>query len=481
MKRTHLLLAALVLLITCWNSVGFHQGDEHFQIMEFAGYKLGFIEAELLPWEFGEQMRPAFQPALAYVAHLAFSVFGEVSPHWLTFFLRLVSAGLFLLLGVKIYRRYASVLPDNLLTWFSLLILFHWCTMYNGIRFSGENWSGMFVVFGFLLYPTPDLKSEDGIFTPSKAGPAWACFAAGLLFGLSFLLRYQMAVAVVGFGAWLLFIGRESWGRLALTIFGGILALCLGTVLDFWLYGEWVFAPWNYLRINVFEGVAATYGSLPVWAYLKLIVLRGIPPLGLIYLAAIGWFAWKYRRDPLTWLFVAFFLIHSLLSRKDIRFMFPLLPLLPIAIIAGVKALQKTFFERSWAKWGLRVSVVMSALLLVSVMVRPAATEILPAKFVYENYLDPPTIYSDGKLVYDYGLLMIYFYQRPGTTLIEERPTNGCPPGAEPCLYSVHTRDAVNPPEGAKLVYSNRPEWVKTLNFGGWQDKTKWWYVYEFE
>ena len=315
MKPNHLLYAAVVLFIACWNSVGFHQGDEHFQIMEFANYKLGFLEKENLTWEFGEQMRPAFQPAIAFATYKFFSLFGEVNPHWMAFTLRLFSAALFLGLTVLIYRRYKTELPKKLLSWFGLLLFFHWCTIYGGIRFSGENWSGLFAGIGLLIYPIPGLQHRNNVFTPARKGPAIACFLAGVLFGLSFLLRYQMAVGVVGFGAWLLLVGKERWGRLGLTILGGLLALGFGTILDHWMYGEWVAAPWNYLRINVFEGVAATYGSRPVWAYPWLIFLRGIPPLSIIYVAAIGWFVYQYRRDPLTWLFAAFFVVHSMLSR----------------------------------------------------------------------------------------------------------------------------------------------------------------------
>jgi len=55
---------------------------------------------------------------------------------------------------------------------------------------------------------------------------------------------------------------------------------------------------------------------------------RGVPPLSLLYIAAPLWFAWRFRRDPLTWMMVPFLLVHFLLSRKDARFLFsaPTLP-----------------------------------------------------------------------------------------------------------------------------------------------------------
>ena len=162
--------------------------------------------------------------------------------------------------------------------------------------------------------------------------------------------------------------------------------------------------------------------------------------------------------------------------------MFPLLPFLPIAVIACAKAAKEltgtAFFERRWVKKTLGFCVVLNLGLLASVMIRPAATEMLPAYFVYKNYPLAPTIYSDRKLVYNYGLLTIDFYQRPATILIDGRP-GPCPSDA-PCLYSANTHD-VDPPKGSKLVYTNQPQWLKIINYGGWQDNMKWWYIYEIE
>lgn len=474
--------SAAVLLFACWNSVGFHQGDEHFQLLEFAGYKAGIIAASDLAWEFDEQMRPALQPGIAYLAYRAFGLFGEVNPYWLAFFLRVVSASLFLWIGSLIYRRYAPALPQNLLRWLALLLLFHWCTIYSGIRFSNENWSGLAFVLGLLTYPIPKPSSHARIFLSEKPGTNWASFTAGLLFGLSFLFRYQLAVAIIGFGAWLLFIGKERWWRLALVVLGGIVMISLGTLVDYWFYGDWVLAPWNYLRINVFEGVAATFGTRPWWGYFELIFERGVPPLSLFYLLVPFWFCYRYRRDPITWIFLAFFIVHSALSRKDLRFLFPLLPLLPVVLMAAATAAQslwgKAYFQRRWVRRSLVFLVVINLLLLASVAVRPMTTEVLVNRYIYNHYSESVTLYADGKHAYSYANLVLHFYRRPGKVTIVDDERHNWPSCTTPvCLYSQQTKQP-NPPEGAKLVYTNKPEF---LNFGGWLEGKSWWYVYELE
>ena len=113
---------------------------------------------EDLTWEFAERMRPATQPAIIYAVYKVWSIFGEVNPYRFAFLLRLLSAGGFLFLAVRFWERYGSTMPTPRLTkWLALGLLFSWCSVYNGIRFSGENWAGMAVAAGFLLYPMGNL------------------------------------------------------------------------------------------------------------------------------------------------------------------------------------------------------------------------------------------------------------------------------------------------------------------------------------
>ena len=488
MPEKYLIVASVLLTLTCWNAVGFLQGDEHFQILEFAAYKQGVVEAADLPWEFEERMRPATQPAIAWAAYGLFEIFGEPHPYWLAFFLRLISAGLFVGLAISLFRRYSPRLSSNrLIKWFALILLFNWASIYSGIRFSGENWSGMALAAGFLLYPMAAEKSTDQYFTPGKKSDSTIlAFYAGLLFGLSFLFRYQMALMVVGFGAWLLFMEREKWQRIGLLILGGLTALAIGTLLDYWLYSDWVIAPWHYLEQNLVAGKAAEFGTLPWYGYFQKVFERGVPPLSLIYLAASGWFLWRYRRDPISWMIIPFFVVHCLLSRKDVRFLFPLLPFLPVMIIAAAQGLQKTygadFFDRAWIRRAIGLCVLLNGLLFASVAFRPATTEVLVNRYIYNHYEEPVTLFADGKHAFSYANLIIRFYQRPdGIKIIEGTRFDWPECTTNICLYSEHT-DEPNPPMGAKLVYTNHPpDWAKPLNFRGWMDNMRWWWIYELE
>jgi len=430
-------------------------------------------------------MRPAAQPAIVYLLYKIASIFGDVNPYHFAFFLRVISASLFILISVRVWERFAPALADQQLArWLALGLLFNWCSVYSGIRFSGENWSGMAFALGFLAYPMQWHGQQKNIFTPSKKAGYLSCFVAGLLLGVAFLFRYQVAIMVVGFLGWLLFVSKENWERFGLVLLGGMVAVAFGTLVDRWFYGEWVFAPWNYLRVNLIEGKAATFGTAPWWDYFRLVFERGVPPISLLYLIAPIWFAWRFRKDPLSWMMVPFLLVHFLLSRKDVRFLFPLLPWIPVMIIAGIQALRRVWgrewTEQVWARRGIGLLWGFNLLVLLTVLFRPMLKEVQANKYVYDNYEVPVTIMADGRHIYSYSNLTINFYQPKDTIIIHQTTTRAEWPACTTpvCLYSQLTRTP-SPPENARLLYTNRPRWADDLGLKSWLDKISWWYIYE--
>ena len=92
-KYSRFLLAGLVLNILCaWFSAGFHHADEHFQILEFSNYKMGYTPEIYMPWEFKQKMRAAFLPGIGYVIGEAMTNWCRLyNPFILAFLLRLLT------------------------------------------------------------------------------------------------------------------------------------------------------------------------------------------------------------------------------------------------------------------------------------------------------------------------------------------------------------------------------------------------------
>ena len=472
-------LSAVLLLVTAWCSVGHHQGDEHFQILEFAAYKLGQATADDLAWEFTERMRPALQPALAYLVYRSMDAVGAGDPFWVAFVLRLFSAAFTFCIARLLYVRFRPLIEPAYATAVMVALLFHWCAYYNGVRFSSENWSGLTAVLGFLIYPLAGSTDERRL-TPSGGGSA---LLSGICFGFAFLFRYQIALLVVGFGAWLLFIYRERWQRVTTTVVGGLLTLLLAYPLTYWLYGEWTLPAWNYLAANLIEGRAATYGTEPWYGYFTLVFLRGIPPLSLVYLFATLIFAYHYRRDPVAWMTVAFVGLHSVLARKDVRFLFPLIPLLPVLLLGALRFVQQRYgagvWKRKWLRFASWLLLAVNLILLLTVLFRPAHSGIKPARYLYTHFRGSLTVTGPtAPLFLAEETAPRFFFRDTYRVVPSADDAFTCGPAEFPCVYVEHTRRRPELPAGSQLLYTDRSALVEAVNVLGWADREKWWYVY---
>ena len=277
-ERKVFIISLLIHLLTAYFSVGYHQPDEYFQVYEFAAWKLGFAPAAELPWEFGAQIRGTVQPLLVYAISQFLLVFNAFQPAWVALFFRTISALGAWWASILLYDIAKLNLATQKLDRFLLLSsVFLWFLTYQSVRFSSENWSALFLIFGLYLL----LKNK------SKLNLAY--LMAGVLFGISFLFRFQIAFALLGLGAWLLFIQKTTYRLLFNLIFGGILSLLLGLLIDRWFYGNWVFTPYNYFVSNILDGNAANFGVTPWYDYFWQIFLTAVPPISIAILFLAAW------------------------------------------------------------------------------------------------------------------------------------------------------------------------------------------------
>lgn len=341
----HLLRVHLALIvITAWHSVTFFHPDEHFQVVEFTGLKLGFAAEEEMAWEYGARVRPFFQPALYYAVARPLVALGFDDRFHLAFVLRLASGLLAFFALIRLLRVSEGWFSTSeglrqRLRWLTLV----GCLPYLSVRTSSENLTQSFFLLGLALVmdrQTPDREAAPGGLTSRSAFdlPVGRALAAGLLFGMAFECRFQTAFAIVGLGAWLLAVGRVR-ARTAFALGSGfVLTLLLALLLDRWGYGEWVFPPWSYARVNLLEGKAAEFGTKWFFAYLHITLANIFAPV--VVLAIVGLTLCWLRRPyhVLTWVTVPFVLAHSLIGHKEERFLFPIMLLSLVGAALGFEA-----------------------------------------------------------------------------------------------------------------------------------------------
>jgi phosphatidylinositol glycan class B len=303
----------LLFIVTAYFSQGYYHADEQYQIIEFAGLKLGTHQPEDLAWEFKHRLRSAAQPALCYALFSFFSFPGIADPYLLAFLLRAFT-GLVAVLCITFFiRKSKSFVPDednSSVLWMFVAGL--WFIPFLSVRFSSETLSGLMILTAsaFLL----------------KAKSNRSALAAGLFFGLAFLFRFQSSVIILFVVFWMWRYHRLRAGQWLL-FFSGIATLCLaGVVLDRWFYGSLTFTPLNYLA-NALDSGGGNFGAEPWYFYIeKLITYTGIPA-GMLLLCSLFFLLWK--KDFYAALTVVFLLFHSFIPHKEERFIFPVAFLFP--------------------------------------------------------------------------------------------------------------------------------------------------------
>lgn len=316
-KRDQLLfgIGLLIYMMTAWFSEGYYHPDEHFQIIEFGQFLLGENDRTNLAWEHKAQIRPALQPMMAAGLISSFRMMGMNDPFFIAFVLRAITAlaalGVYLLMA----RMVAAAIPQADSKWFFMaLCVFLWFMPFISVRFSSEQWSALTFLLGvYLVTQCTGLKK------------GWLILLGiGILWGFSFFLRFQTAFALLGVGAWLIWVQKRKIADIALLVAGGLLSVGFCVYLDYLLYDKWVFTPYNYYKVNVVEDKASTFGTEPWWGYFSSLFFDMILPLSIVLLLLAMQGIRNHLKHVFVWVFIPFLLGHMLISHKEIRFLFPM-------------------------------------------------------------------------------------------------------------------------------------------------------------
>jgi hypothetical protein len=189
-----------------------------------------------------------------------------------------------------------------------------------------------FALAGLAVYFAPRAMSETACALPATLGLALSLdpssargkrLLGAALLALSVFLRLQCGLFCVGLLAILAARRRwrPLWECLAVLAVG---ALLFG-LLDRLTWGEWFHSALVYLRFNLIDGKASAFGTADSGYYLRYL-FRSMPVLSAVALALalLG----ARRAWGLAALCFGYLFAHSLIPHKELRFLFPFLPLL---------------------------------------------------------------------------------------------------------------------------------------------------------
>ena len=351
-KFNIIILTSLIAhLIASYFSKGWLNADEQSCILEFVNHKLGF-SSDLCFLNYNNGIvtdsslliRSWFQPFIYFLIS-KISLFLNISNFFtITFILKFISS----LVGfLSIYLFYFATKDifnkDKVKYYYLILTFLFWFYPLLHSRTSAENLSTSFFLIAISYYFFNQYKFNF-----------WKLFLVGIFLGTTFILRYNLGISVFFFLLWIFIFEKQNLSQklknLIYIILGIFLLLISEHIINLWGFGEYKNIDkvnflnlfWHleripslqfflYVNSNNFYGDPG-WSQHPILGYFYLILFKFYPPISFLIIIGMIFFWIKNPKSLILWLTLPYFLIHSLIQHKELRYIYPLLVFSPFFI-----------------------------------------------------------------------------------------------------------------------------------------------------
>jgi phosphatidylinositol glycan class B len=459
-------IISIISLITCSIfSVGFYHPDEHYQIIEFANYKLGHTNASQLPWEFHERIRPTIQPIIALSLIKFLKIFNIFSPFLATIILRLISSLLCFYTLKTLYNYYHSEFEDtNYRKLFKILSFLSWFLIFIGARYTSENWSACLIIIGFIHL----LKNQS--YTTNHF------FLSGVFLGLAFIFRFQSGFIILGIYLWLIFIQKTIFKYLFILSSAILTLIILGFIIDSWFYRCSTFTALNYL-MSFLSKNAPNFGTEPWWFFFKEGVEKGIPPLSIMLVLTFLYFIFKNYRNPITWSVLPFIIFHFFIDHKELRFLFPIFYFLPYIVSKSIRDIGLIISTKKQIALNriMQFLIVINLIVVLIISFRPMTTKTYLFQFLYSKFPSEKTIYYTDINPYE----EISFYKKNKLKMVkinyESIVKNSTYKGR--LIITIPQKKSLF--KNKSILFQTYPDWLYSFNIGNWIGKSEQYLIYK--
>ena len=439
-----------------------------------------------------------------YAAAKSLIGLGIENPFTLATAFRAIS-GMFGWLAITSLMLSANVLfgPGRRRRFAVMLLAMLWLIPYLAVRTSAESLSGDFFTFGvamLLLGSTAQGSTgQEELSATARSrrlfSPA-AALIAGLCFGLSFEFRFQIAFAILGVMGWVMYSSAEQMrpriGKFALICGGGLAAVVLGTLIDRWGYGQWTFVPWNLFHVDVVQGRPSLDGTQPLWWYFTEMISNPLAPIAFLWTLAMVLTWVRYPRHIVTWATLPFFIGHSLVPHKELRYLFPLallgtlmfaIALVPECELRSRPAWLSAIWRQRRSRWA-KALLAVNGLGLAYACLVAHEPSLNFQHYLYDHYPHGCTMYVLGEKTrspFENVGATMYFYRPPNFTVKRLRDDDELATilqrDAADCLVVRDRLGNWSPPDAApaevRLIYHTYPLWVEKYNYFNWLQNSK--------
>jgi len=346
-----IVLASFVLhILASFLSSGWYNPDEQTCILEYVNFKLGIssnpcflnIETEnQLVRDVSLKIRSWSQPFFYFLLTKISLFLNITDPFSISYVLKIASS----IIGfcstyyffIKTENHFNNKYSKKIYLYSSFLIFY--LTFFHA-RTSAENFGISFLIIGLAYYFSNNINFKNLNF-----------FYLGMIFGLSFIFRYNLGITIFCIFIYISIIHNNKLSFKFAKIFYlslGILIICfLDFLIALWGLGkiqnitiEYLYSyefflnhiTWlQFLLCGIFNDFCGggSWNPKPFLYYFVFILLEFFPPLSIIIIFVICFFWIRGYKNIIFWSTLPYFLVHSLIPHKELRFVFPILIFTP--------------------------------------------------------------------------------------------------------------------------------------------------------
>ncbi len=357
---TVLAVALIVRLLAVIWSEGFIHSDDHFDSIAVAwdwlhgGLWGGDGQLRWKHWDSTTIGRfPLYTLSLLGIMKL-YELFGVDSLNCMMYGVRLAHALVALLPVWAVFRVTRLITGSDRWALFGGLVMaLHFAFPFLGVRNLIEVVGGnLWIVAVLFLY----LYQND-------RRNRWL-YLAGLFTGLAWMIRFQLAFAVLPVPFILWYETRQIKPAIHYCLAVGVMLLASG-LLDLALLGRFAGSTLTNLAMNT--SLDALYSTIPL-LYPALLLLMFVPPFSLVAFWQSGRPSFWLKHKLLVFSSMSFLVFHWAHDNQQERFIFPMLPAFALILVLALwhryHEQGVSFRSNRWLVWSAGVSVVLNIVLL---------------------------------------------------------------------------------------------------------------------
>lgn len=466
-------LGLILHLISAYYTIGFYSDDEHFQILEITAYLLGINEVAIedtsgFYWEWREhiRMRPWFQPYIFYHIINFFKLIGLNDSFTWALYLRIISS----LLGFGSLLILYFTFKDNFfhknIKFNTFLFFSFWFYPFLHSRTSSENFGISLFIISFCLLFNLIIKEKF------KSNYLLLIFSSFIM-GLSLIIKFTLVFSAVPFFFWLL-IYRFRVSVIVLFCLCILSALSLGLFIDYINWGSFknTYYQFYHYNLNSKWGRLNDFGIQPWYYYFIESIKQLAPFLSLFFILGLFLYWIKNPKQIITWITIITAIIFSIISHKEIRYIFLIYSFAPFFIAYFIDHISLKKIRNTIKS----IVILSNTIFLVITIFLPSNSKVGVYEFLYKNYKQDTNIYYIGENPLKINNMEPFFYTKFLPNINEFSNENFDKPNSW-IVTNNFAEFKKSIKSKCKIIYTTYPEKIINLNTN-WKKLKINWYIF---